>query len=424
MTDAGATDVDETSSWPSSLSSYRLVFLSIPETEFSAAAVGDMEDLLADGGVIVFGGESSSYSSAALGVFNTLADDLGLATQFDITTMNSGCYSTASRDETHELSTGAPELIYAATSAIDVRGAGVSVYIGESSQTLVAAERGVIFLADIDLVTDGCDGAPYSGNIRFMENMYDWSPDDACANPDKDGDGYDSEACGGNDCDDDDPDVNPGEYRYADEDGDGYGDPNRRKDACSAPSDWVDNGNDCDDTDRTVTTGDGPFWEDNDGDGYGDPDAPSDDCEGGRGLADNDEDCDDTKAKVNPEAEETCNGRDDDCDGDIDEDGTDATTWYYDGDDDGYGDPEDTEEACDAPEGYVAEGGDCADGDPTVYPGSGDEYTELCGGPAGGRDDDASADEGAVCSCPLTGGAALLVPAALLARRRRRTRNG
>ncbi len=71
-------------------------------------------------------------------------------------------------------------------------------------------------------------------------------------------------------------------------------------------------------------------------------------------------------------------------DGDCDEE-----AWYADADGDGYGDAGELEESCEAPEGHVADGSDCDDGDATVHPGA----EELCNG----LDDDCdrSADEGA-----------------------------
>ena len=47
-----------------------------------------------------------------------------------------------------------------------------------------------------------------------------------------------------------------------------------------------------------------------------------------------------------------------------------ATTWYADEDSDGYGDDDVTEVSCDVPHGFTAVGGDCDDGDRTVYPGA------------------------------------------------------
>lgn len=90
---------------------------------------------------------------------------------------------------------------------------------------------------------------------------------------DEDGDGYTA----AEDCDDDDPAVNPG-----------------REELCNAVDD------DC--------SGDIDEAFDTDGDGYTS-------C-GSGGPAD----CNDDDPAVHPEASESCNGRDDDCDGAIDED--------------------------------------------------------------------------------------------------------
>ncbi|MCB9795588.1 MAG: hypothetical protein H6741_23035 [Alphaproteobacteria bacterium] len=102
----------------------------------------------------------------------------------------------------------------------------------------------------------------------------------------------------------------------------------------------------------------------------GDSDAPAD-IDGDGVTAD--EDCDDEDPAVYPGAPELCNGLDDDCDGEADEDATDATTWYEDADGDGYGDSRVAAQACDAPEGYVAAGEDCDDGDAAYHPGAAEE---------------------------------------------------
>lgn len=77
-------------------------------------------------------------------------------------------------------------------------------------------------------------------------------------------------------------------------------------------------------------------------------------------------DCDDADPEVYPGAAELCNNRSDDCDEVIDE-GLSSTIWYLDADGDGYGTPEVTIGACDAPEGYVANGADCDDSDSSLY---------------------------------------------------------
>jgi len=54
-----------------------------------------------------------------------------------------------------------------------------------------------------------------------------------------------------------------------------------------------------------------------------------------------------------------------------------TSTWYQDADGDGYGDAASASEACEQPEGYVDNAGDCYDGDALAYPGS--HATEVPG---------------------------------------------
>ena len=80
-------------------------------------------------------------------------------------------------------------------------------------------------------------------------------------------------------------------------------------------------------------------------------------------------DCDDTDATVSPNAAEICDGIDNNCDSSID--GSDAinqTTWYYDSDPDGHGDPTVALEQCGQPTDYVQSNADCDDGDATTSP--------------------------------------------------------
>ena len=135
------------------------------------------------------------------------------------------------------------------------------------------------------------------------------------------------------------------------------------------------------------------YYADADGDGYGDAAVDSTDCTQPAGYVQNSTDCDDTNSSINPGATESCNGIDDDCDGSIDE-GV-QTTYYADGDVDGYGDPAVDSTDCTQPAGYVSNNTDCDDGDANEFPGQiwyidadGDGYggssTTACERPADG----------------------------------------
>ena len=165
----------------------------------------------------------------------------------------------------------------------------------------------------------------------------------------------------------DDCDPEDGGYAtttwYADTDGDGTGDAEVTTTACTRPEGYTDNPDDCDDA--SADTGAPATWYyDFDNDGYGDEDFPTESCSEPSGYVDNDGDCDDSSAAVSPSGLEICNGVDDDCDGDTDEAGSAGeSTWYADTDGDGYGDSTSTTEACDEPTGYVSNDDDCDDSD-------------------------------------------------------------
>lgn len=186
--------------------------------------------------------------------------------------------------------------------------------------------------------------------------------------PDADGDGHDEAACGGDDCDDADPNAFPG-----------------NPEVCDAA------GHDEDCNPDTL----GP---DADSDGYVDDRCCNRQATGSLlcGL-----DCDDTSSDVNPEAIDACGGGDQDCDGDIDEEP--ELTFFRDIDGDGFGIPSDTVMACGAPGGYALLDTDCNDMVRATNPSA----RELCDVEAGetpdpaihDQDCDGAVDEG--CECPL-----------------------
>ena len=262
---------------------------------------------------------------------------------------------------------------------------------------------------------------------------------------DVDGDAYGAEICGGPDCDDADPDINPGAMEVC---GDGIdqdcngGDLDGDADLDGYESVWCVGGDDCDDNDPALSPG-----VDADGDGshacedcndnydFISPLAPEvcddaidNDCDGedADGDADGDGwqnaacggvDCDDEDPSVNPSvdndgdgfdvcvdcddgevdvyegAPEICDGLDNDCDGntdDVDEDGDGDPPVACGGTDCDDTDPNvgpNTDEDGDGFDACL----DCDDGDATVYPGAPEACDDIdtdCDGLEDGVDPD------------------------------------
>ncbi|MCK6503867.1 hypothetical protein L6R53_10785 [Myxococcota bacterium] len=245
-------------------------------------------------------------------------------------------------------------------------------------------------------------------------------------NPDADFDGYDDELWGGEDCDDGDPTINPAGEEYCDGqdndcngeidgadavdvktwyedlDLDGYGVTDLVIVSCQEPKDYVLLSGDCDDTDDAIhpgaaevcdevdndcdaltddadpglqTASASAWYPDTDLDGYGDYSAYTLACVQPEGAVDVGGDCDDGDPAVSPAAPEYCDGLDNNCRDGVDEEGAvDASTWYADADEDDWGVEDETVQACDEPEGYAADPGDCEDGDEAVNP----DAQEVC----------------------------------------------
>ena len=237
-----------------------------------------------------------------------------------------------------------------------------------------------------------------------------------------------AEVCGGldDDCDglidDADPDRDPGGSAwYADADGDGYGDPARARAACDPGADEVSAGSDCDDGDPAISPGAQEvcdaadadedcsgaaddadagadpasttfFYADADLDGYGGSTGIYA-CDATAGYVADSTDCDDAAAATHPGAQEVCDAldADEDCDGavdDADPSSTGRSTFYLDSDSDGWGGAASLQ-GCEAPAGYVAVSGDCADLDAAIRPSA----AEVCDAADTDEDCDGSADD-------------------------------
>jgi hypothetical protein len=195
-----------------------------------------------------------------------------------------------------------------------------------------------------------------------------------------------------NDCDadidDDDSDLTDGATYYEDGDGDGYGDPGVYTTACDMPRGYVDNSDDCYDGDSLCTVYEYKYV-DNDLDGYGFY-STSTCCESDY-YSDLGGDCDDDNDVVYPGAAEVCDEEDNDCNGAVDGDdpGILYETWYADADVDGYGDDSTATDTCDPAPGYVMMGGDCDDAAYLVSPGRNEYCDGIDNNCTGGADETA-----------------------------------
>lgn len=176
-------------------------------------------------------------------------------------------------------------------------------------------------------------------------------------NVDVDNDGYSDVLYGGDDCDDADPTVHPGAEEFCD-----------------------GQDNDCDGVSDGATATDAPTWyPDLDLDGFGITELAVVDCQQPKDHVLLPGDCDDEDIEINPGAAEVCDSIDNDCNDLVDDEDPGLYTgsgslWFPDEDVDGYGSFSPYVLACEAPEGWVSEGGDCDDEDAAISPGA----EEIC----------------------------------------------
>jgi len=216
------------------------------------------------------------------------------------------------------------------------------------------------------------------------------------------------ELCDGidNDCDgnSDEEDAIEAALWFPDSDGDGYGHEIGPIGGCEGPEGYIDNADDCDDdaadvnpavievcdgidnncnglADEDAADDAAILFRDFDGDGFGNPYVTKRQCFPDEDYVANDGDCDDARASVNPDGQEVCNEGellDEDCDGLYDDDDSSVLpdrTWYLDDDNDGYGTPDSSYDACLPADGYVDNDEDCDDEAVSVNP----QGVERCG---------------------------------------------
>jgi len=249
------------------------------------------------------------------------------------------------------------------------------------------------YYADSDSDTFGNLNVPLSScsvPAGYVLNTTDCNDSNANVNPNA------AEVC--NNLDDDcDGLVNEGvnfATYFADNDGDGFGNPNNSQSACLPPLGFVLNNTDCNDSNSLIKPGGSElcnsiddncngqvneglvfanYYIDTDLDGFGAGPATSSCTPIFGNYVTNNLDCNNTNASIRPNATEICNGIDENCNNLID-DGLPFVNYYIDNDGDGFGAGAATNSCSNLGAGYVTNNTDCNNTNVAIRP----TATELC----------------------------------------------
>ena len=367
---AGAVAVDKTSSWPSSLSTYRVVIVVGGSSAYSSSQQSAMRSFVAGGGRLVLIADSmASYPYG--GTLNPVASTVGTSMRFT-GSVGGGCTTTTTLNTTSAtdgLNTGVGTIYWGYSAQVT----GGTWLWRSGSTTITAYQRvgsgSVVMAGDGNAwQNNGCGTS--TSNARFYYNL--WAT--ACS---------------------------PTTF-YRDADGDSWGNSSSTTTACAAPSGYVSRGGDCNDSVASIYPGaaetvgdeidqscDGRevCYQNIDGDGYrttltvASADADCRDSGEARSAIPT-LDCNDRNASIYPGAPETVgNGVDESCDGrelcyvNADNDGFRVTTTVLSAD----ADCSDSGEALASVPTL-----DCDDSDAATYPGAfeviGDGKDQSCDG--------------------------------------------
>ena len=181
---------------------------------------------------------------------------------------------------------------------------------------------------------------------------------------------------------------------YADNDGDGFGNPNASLSACTPPSGYVTNNSDCNDASAIIKPGAvelcnlvddncngqinegllfANYYIDTDQDGYGAGTATNSCTPLFGNYVTNNFDCNNNNANIRPNAIEICNSIDDNCNNLVD-DGLTFINYYIDTDGDGFGAGTATNSCTNLGSGYSTNNTDCNNTNAAIRPSA----SEVC----------------------------------------------
>jgi hypothetical protein len=293
--------------------------------------------------------QSSTGCSAVVYTSPNIAVQAG-APFFNVTGGGSACPAEGGAVGLDGSETGTDYQLYLGNDPVGTPVAGTGAVISFGNQSVAGAYTVVATIT-------GCpEDLPMNGSavVTFV-NCDDGDPctndicsAGVCSHPPADADG-DGSPCGV-DCDDNDPENYPD-----------------NSETCDGQD------NDCDG--QADEEGGTTWYQDLDSDTYGNPNVSLVACSQPAGYVSDNTDCNDNVFSANPGATEVCDGIDNDCDNFIDENL--STTYYFDQDNDGFGNNANSITVCiTPPAGYITTGDDCDDGNPAINP----DAEEICNG--------------------------------------------
>jgi len=170
LTAAGATGFDDTTSWPSDFSDYRLVFLVASSTAYDASQTADLQDFVDDGGILVLLGENTDVSTTIASTYNDLLADLGATSEYVSDRIDTGCGNYGTVVAKHPYADGVSSPEYASPCDLTVGSGATSLIEGSSGHVLLAAEGSLALATDMNMFDDSCTLT--SGNEQLWENLF------------------------------------------------------------------------------------------------------------------------------------------------------------------------------------------------------------------------------------------------------------